>query len=317
MRHLARSGLDVFAHNLETVGRLGSRGTARAGRMCQGARCASVLTQPPLFHMQHVPPSALPPLPLPPTSQQVERLQRRVRDPRAGYFQSLDVLRAAQECGVYTKSSLMLGLGESLCWGCFGSLVPPESQWCWGCFSSLVPAECQRVRGARQFAAHAGPWARQILSRQLVTSCQQVRAACGIACLDDAGSVQCRCRPHSIPLPATPVAGETDDEIIDAMVDMKEAGVDILTFGQYLQPTPHHLPVVEYVTPEKFEHWCAGREGARCRWCGGCMCLCVGAVRNPASQRCAATRAQAGVSWPGGGPAGAVRAAESPMPCHT
>jgi len=42
----------------------------------------------------------------------VERLQRRVRDPRAGYFQSLDVLRAAKECGVYTKSSLMLGLGE-------------------------------------------------------------------------------------------------------------------------------------------------------------------------------------------------------------
>ncbi len=52
------------------------------------------------------------------------------------------------------------------------------------------------------------------------------------------------------------VTGETDYEIIDAMVDLKEAGVDILTFGQYLQPTPHHLPVAEYVTPEKFEHWC-------------------------------------------------------------
>ena len=33
------------------------------------------------------------------------------------------------------------------------------------------------------------------------------------------------------------------------------AGVDILTFGQYLQPTPKHLDVVEFVTPEKFEHW--------------------------------------------------------------
>lgn len=32
-------------------------------------------------------------------------------------------------------------------------------------------------------------------------------------------------------------------------------GVDILTFGQYLQPTPKHLDVVEFVTPEKFEHW--------------------------------------------------------------
>ncbi len=39
--------------------------------------------------------------------------QRRVRDPRAGYMQSLDVLRAAKAVGVYTKSSIMLGLGET------------------------------------------------------------------------------------------------------------------------------------------------------------------------------------------------------------
>ncbi|KAL0050757.1 hypothetical protein WJX82_006510 [Trebouxia sp. C0006] len=107
VRHLARSGLDVFAHNIETV----------AG------------------------------------------LQKRVRDPRAGYFQSLDVLRAAKACGVYTKSSIMLGLGE------------------------------------------------------------------------------------------------THDEIIDTMYDLKDAGVDILTLGQYLQPTPLHLPVREHVTPDQFEHW--------------------------------------------------------------
>jgi lipoic acid synthetase len=43
----------------------------------------------------------------------VDRLQRRVRDPRAGYVQSLEVLRAAKSCGVYTKSSIMLGLGET------------------------------------------------------------------------------------------------------------------------------------------------------------------------------------------------------------
>ena len=40
-------------------------------------------------------------------------MQRRVRDSRAGYFQSLEVLRAAKAEGVYTKSSLMLGLGET------------------------------------------------------------------------------------------------------------------------------------------------------------------------------------------------------------
>ena len=44
-------------------------------------------------------------------------------------------------------------------------------------------------------------------------------------------------------------------QIIDTMVDLKEAGVDILTFGQYLQPTPQHLTVKDFITPEKFEHW--------------------------------------------------------------
>lgn len=36
-----------------------------------------------------------------------------MRDARAGYVQSLEVLRAAKDCGVYTKSSIMLGLGET------------------------------------------------------------------------------------------------------------------------------------------------------------------------------------------------------------
>ena len=46
--------------------------------------------------------------------------------------------------------------------------------------------------------------------------------------------------------------GERDDEVIRAMRDLRSVGVDILTIGQYLQPTRRHLPVVEYVTPEKF-----------------------------------------------------------------
>lgn len=40
-------------------------------------------------------------------------LQRRVRDPRANYFQSLSVLKKAKACDVVTKSSIMLGLGET------------------------------------------------------------------------------------------------------------------------------------------------------------------------------------------------------------
>jgi lipoyl synthase len=46
--------------------------------------------------------------------------------------------------------------------------------------------------------------------------------------------------------------GETEGELLTAMRDLREAGCDILTLGQYLQPTLKHLPVVEFVTPEKF-----------------------------------------------------------------
>ena len=49
--------------------------------------------------------------------------------------------------------------------------------------------------------------------------------------------------------------GETDDEIEACMDDLRAAAVDILTFGQYLQPTAHHLPVERYVSPEAFERY--------------------------------------------------------------
>ncbi|KAF5443444.1 hypothetical protein F2P56_035999 [Juglans regia] len=106
---LVHSGLDVFAHNIETV----------------------------------------------------KRLQRIVRDPRAGYEQSLSVLKHAKlsKEGMITKSSIMLGLGES------------------------------------------------------------------------------------------------DNELKETMADLRAIDVDILTLGQYLQPTPLHLTVKEYVTPEKFTFW--------------------------------------------------------------
>ena len=47
--------------------------------------------------------------------------------------------------------------------------------------------------------------------------------------------------------------GETKDEVIEAMQELREVDVDILTLGQYLQPTAKHLPVVEFIKPEVFE----------------------------------------------------------------
>ena len=109
VRQVATSGLNVFAHNVETV----------------------------------------------------ERLSPRVRDRRANYQQSLDVLQAAAQArpGLITKTSIMMGLGE------------------------------------------------------------------------------------------------TDEEVHQFLRDIQTAGVQVVTFGQYLRPSKRHLKVQEYVTPEKFDEW--------------------------------------------------------------
>ena len=48
--------------------------------------------------------------------------------------------------------------------------------------------------------------------------------------------------------------GETEEEIIEAMKDLRNVGVKILTLGQYLQPSKKHLPVIEFITPEQFTY---------------------------------------------------------------
>ena len=47
--------------------------------------------------------------------------------------------------------------------------------------------------------------------------------------------------------------GETHDEILETLQDLRSVNVDIVTLGQYLQPTPKHAPVEEFITPDQFE----------------------------------------------------------------
>ena len=49
--------------------------------------------------------------------------------------------------------------------------------------------------------------------------------------------------------------GESEEEVVATMHDLYDAGVRILTIGQYLQPTAEHYPVAEYVTPQQFEDY--------------------------------------------------------------
>ena len=62
--------------------------------------------------------------------------------------------------------------------------------------------------------------------------------------------------------PATPVKtgmmlglGETRDEVLQTLAELAAQGVDILTLGQYLQPTREHLPVVRFVHPSEFAEY--------------------------------------------------------------
>lgn len=49
--------------------------------------------------------------------------------------------------------------------------------------------------------------------------------------------------------------GETDDEVIGALADLAGIGCDIVTIGQYLRPTSHHLPIHRWVEPDEFDRW--------------------------------------------------------------
>jgi lipoic acid synthetase len=49
--------------------------------------------------------------------------------------------------------------------------------------------------------------------------------------------------------------GETEEEVIQVMDDLRNVGCEVMTIGQYLQPTRNHLPVLEYIRPEQFEKY--------------------------------------------------------------
>ncbi len=55
--------------------------------------------------------------------------------------------------------------------------------------------------------------------------------------------------------------GETEEEVYQTLQDLRSVGCDVVTFGQYLQPTKRHLKVEEYITPEKFKDWQKIAEG--------------------------------------------------------
>lgn len=54
--------------------------------------------------------------------------------------------------------------------------------------------------------------------------------------------------------------GETADDLRAGLRDLRDAGIDVVTFGQYLRPSKRHMPLDRYVTPEEFSQWKAEAE---------------------------------------------------------
>ena len=49
--------------------------------------------------------------------------------------------------------------------------------------------------------------------------------------------------------------GEQEEEVIQTLKDLRAAGVDVVTIGQYLQPSKKHLPVKQFITPDQFQKY--------------------------------------------------------------
>jgi len=84
--------------------------------------------------------------------------------------------------------------------------------------------------------------------------------------------------------------GESDEEIAATLADLRAAGVDIVTLGQYLRPTVNHLPVQRFVTPAQFDHY---REQALAR--GFLECVAGPLVRSSYRAERALNRNNAGL----------------------
>ncbi|MBT8214672.1 MAG: lipoyl synthase, partial [Acidimicrobiia bacterium] len=54
--------------------------------------------------------------------------------------------------------------------------------------------------------------------------------------------------------------GETEEEVVGALADLCAVGVDIVTIGQYLRPTPRHRPIDRYVHPDEFDRYARAGE---------------------------------------------------------
>jgi len=111
--------------------------------------------------------------------------------------------------------------------------------------ASLAPL----ARSAAEVLAHNVETVEDLTSRVRDSRCGYGQSLDALAILKEEA-------PHKLTKSSIMLGlGETDQALRRTLRDLRSVGVDILTLGQYLRPSPRHLPVVEYVPPETFEQW--------------------------------------------------------------
>jgi lipoic acid synthetase len=123
----------------------------------------------------------------------------------------------------------------------------------------LIP-DCKGEPGALATVFDARP---DVLNHNMETVARLQRAVRPSASYARSLSVLARAKEAGLVTKSGIIAGmgETDHEVAETLADLAGIGVDIVTIGQYLRPTTHHLPIHRWVEPATFERWRAVGEG--------------------------------------------------------
>ena len=127
-----------------------------------------------------------------------------------------------------------------------------------------------------------------VLNHNLETVARLQRAGAAVGCLRPLARAARRAKDAGLVTKSGIILGmgETDDEVRGAIADLRNVGVDILTLGQYLRPSPRHLPVVRWWTPDEFADVRRVRRGARVRARRGRAARAVQLPRQACGRRC-------------------------------
>jgi lipoic acid synthetase len=138
----------------------------------------------------------------------------------------------------------------------FAQVIRAVHARCAGTAVEVLIADCKGEPEALQRIFDARP---EVLAHNLETVPRLQRAVRPSASYARSLSVLARAKAAGLTTKSSLVLGmgETEDEVLGALADLRGVGVDIVTLGQYLRPTSHHLPVDRWWTPEEFDRLAA------------------------------------------------------------